>query len=965
MKSYMRSPIWFSLTRLVMLFAVGLGWSTLHAQWGSPGEGNKVAYNPDTTQLQQGLQPYSDEFDLTITSPGNLTSGVWSIDMVLVVTASPGGVSTETAASYIRFVDPVTGAPKNQLTFLAPGQAQVVRVLTNIPFGSDEGMFSYRVTTAGWPSWAVNAGMEINAQAAIPSGVGPPTVAILTPPDGTQYTYTVGGQPVPVAIQVQGSANPSATIQQLVASLRGEDSAGNIILAETPLDLVLTALGEPDTYGDVIFPVSQAGIYTITATATNSMGSDTTSSTFIVVQQVPPPTVVIARPVNNPTFTYVRGVTSVTVPYAFTGSTLLGNIVELTATLDGVPFVADSVVGVGQAASATGSGVFIYNASTVGGLGQHTIRVTAKSEYGEATTSATFVVAEVVPTIAIDITAPANGTTLVQPPDASALNLPYHIIANTTLGANVTGLSANLTKDGVTTPLSIGTIANLNTPEATGSGAFLNLQPGTYTLSATATNAALGLSATDSVTFMVLPPPPPVIVFTQAPQATYTTLRGQTLSIPFAIRTSSTGAYITVQTVSWNGQSVPFSSTANGTALVATGNGTLSVAAPTTGTGTHTLVATGTDTYGRTVTTQTQFTVVVNEPVITIAINPQIEANSPYTLPSSGVLAIPFTFTGTITAGATVDTIVGKINGTSVSISSTTGLGTSALATASGTLVVTEPGTYVVTATDTNVASGLSATTSVTFVVEASNEPSRIDGLLFFDVNFNGVREAGEYGLSGIPVKLLSANGATVATTVSDANGAYLFEPAPGAYIVSAGQISGLSFTTLADHSITLASSNRVVPDIGYGLHFAAINGKVANGFTIGYWKNNIDKALSGKTNGVQVSAQTLAAYTTVVGQLALEPFANLTMKAASDAMSAKGSAPATLLAKQLVASEYNYANGAYIGGNKTLTYAFIYYAEHVLKNANSYSSSYINFVKDWCDAYNNSHGGAISGPKS
>lgn len=964
MNSYVGSPITSWLARIVLIFALSLGVSTAVGQFGLPGEGDKVVYNPDTTQLQQGQQPFHTYFDLTITSPVNLASGAWTIDMELVVSESPGGVDLQTAASYITFVDPITGAPKNQLLFLAPGEAQVVRVKTDIPYGSDEGDFRYLVTTSGWPGQVLNDGMEINAQAALPSGVNAPAVSILTPPDGTHYTYTLGGPPVPVEIQIQGSANPSAPVETLVASLSGVDALGNTILAETPLNMVLTALGEPDAYGDVVFPVSQAGTYTITATATNAIGSDMTSSTFVVVQQVPPPTVVIDPPVNNPTYTYVRGVTSTSVPYSFTGSTLLGNIIELTATLDGVPFNPDLLIGVGQAANATGSGVFVYDASTPGGLGQHTIVVTAKSEYGQATTSATFVVAEVVPTIAIDITAPANGLVIVQPPDASAVNVPYSFVGSTTHGANVTRLTATLTKDGITSPLSIGTVSNLNTPEATGSGLFLNLQPGVYTLEATATNAALGLIATDAVMFTVVPPPPPVIVFTQAPAPTYTTLRGHALSLPFAIQTTGTGAYITVQTVALNGQPVAFASTANGTSLIATGTGTLSIAAPTTGSNDYTLVATGTDTYGRTVTTETHFTVVVNEPAIAIAINPEIAANSPYTLPSSGVLAIPFTFTGTITNGATVDTIVGDMNGTSVSISSTSGLGVSSLATASGTLIVTEPGTYVVTATDTNTLSGLSATASVTFVVEASSEPSRIDGLLFFDVNFNGVREAGEYGMPGIPVTLLTSSGQTVATTVSDANGAYSFTPDAGSYLVSAGAVSGLSFTTMADHAITLSGSNQVAPDTGYGLHFAAINGKVANGFTIGFWKNNIDKALAGKTKGVQLSAQTLAAYTTVVGQLALEPFTNLTMKAASDAMSAKGSVPATLLAKQLVASEYNYANGAYIGGNQTLTYAFIYYAEHVLKNANSYSSSYIIFVKDWCDAYNNSHGGAISGPQ-
>jgi hypothetical protein len=353
----------------------------------------------------------------------------------------------------------------------------------------------------------------------------------------------------------------------------------------------------------------------------------------------------------------------------------------------------------------------------------------------------------------------------------------------------------------------------------------------------------------------------------------------------------------------------------------------------------------------------------VTEPEIAIAINPQIVANSPYTMPATGPLTIPFTFTGTITAGATVDTIQGNLNGTPVTITSTSGLGTSSTATASGNLVITEAGTYVVTAIDTNTASGLSATTSVTFVVEASNVVAEIGGTLFFDVNLNGTRESEEYGLPGVQVKLLNTAGQTVAATTSDADGHYSFKPSAGRYVVSAGAVTGLSFTTAGDHSVTLTTGQVDVPDTGYGLHFAAIRSMSADGFTIGYWKNNIDKNLSGKKNGTQVSAADLAAFTSAISTLALSPLDGLTLEAASAKMSSKSSNPAALLEKQLVASEYNYANGAFIGGNAALTYAFIYYAEYVLEHAGNYSSSYLIFVKDWCDAYNNSHGGAVKGP--
>lgn len=53
------------------------------------------------------------------------------------------------------------------------------------------------------------------------------------------------------------------------------------------------------------------------------------------------------------------------------------------------------------------------------------------------------------------------------------------------------------------------------------------------------------------------------------------------------------------------------------------------------------------------------------------------------------------------------------------------------------------------------------------------------------DSNANGVQDAAETGLAGVTVKLLDANGATVATTTTDASGQYLFNNlAPGSYRV-------------------------------------------------------------------------------------------------------------------------------------------------------------------------------------
>ena len=714
------AKIWQALVWCVALCGLS---APAWAQWGPPAGGDEVLYNPKVTQQQQGLQPFSTYYDLTITTPGNLGLGNWTISLVLAVEEAPEGVDEQTSSSFITFVDPLHGGPKNTLTFTGPNQSQVVRVRTDIPIGSDEGNFKYLITTAGWPAGFKDEGTRINAQAQLPAGLTPPAVTISAPADGAEFTYVIGGPAVPVRIDVSGAATPAAPVDVLEATLSGETEDGVPFMTDMPLALVLTGLGTPDTLGEVTVPVTQAGTYTITAEATNRAGSSFTSSTFVVVQEVPPPTVVINPPVNNPTYTYVRGVTSVTVPYAFVGSSPLGEIQTLTATLDGEPFTPDELHDLGTLV-ATGAGEFVFVANTPDGLGQHTIAVTATSPYGSATATATFVVAEVTPEISVNIANPIDGASISLPPDASPLNLAFSFTGVATEGVPVKTIAATLADDDSTTPLTLTSTAGLETPTATGSGTMFNLQPGTYTLNATATNTALGLSAFDSATFTVTPPPPPAIVFTQAPDATYTTLRGKSLTVPFAIETSSTGAYIVSQSVTFDGDPVAITSTANGTALVATGNGTLTIPAPTSGTAEYTLVATGVDTYGQVVTTQVSFKVTVNDPVITIAINPQIAANSPYTLPSSGTLNIPFVFTGNITAGATVDTITGTLSGTPVSITSTTGLGSSATATASGNLVITKPGVYTVTATDTNTAAGISATTSVTFEVKGTTAPT-------------------------------------------------------------------------------------------------------------------------------------------------------------------------------------------------------------------------------------------------
>ncbi|MCS7039664.1 MAG: hypothetical protein NZP34_08680 [Caldilineales bacterium] len=85
-----------------------------------------------------------------------------------------------------------------------------------------------------------------------------------------------------------------------------------------------------------------------------------------------------------------------------------------------------------------------------------------------------------------------------------------------------------------------------------------------------------------------------------------------------------------------------------------------------------------------------------------------------------------------------------------------------------------------------------------------------IAGTVFFDGNGNGVRDAGEPGLSGVTVQV----GALTATT--DANGAYVFGGlAPSTYTVVQTDLPGYLSTT--PNTLTVEVTNAVVNDVHFG----------------------------------------------------------------------------------------------------------------------------------------------------
>lgn len=229
----------------------------------------------------------------------------------------------------------------------------------------------------------------------------------------------------------------------------------------------------------------------------------------------------------------------------------------------------------------------------------------------------------------------------------------------------------------------------------------------------------------------------------------------------------------------------------------------------------------------------------------------------------------------------------------------------------------------------------------------------RLGNTVFFDIDGDGTQNADEPGLQGVQVTLNTS-------TSTSANGSYSFEVLPGTYTVGVAVPNGLTPNAPTSVSITVQYADIENVDFPMSLPLRSLVGQSANGFTIGYWKNNLDKAINGATKGVQVSATTLNNYTARIASFSLEPFAGISKQGAVAVLSSTSSAPVNLLAKQLIASQYNYMNGAFLNGNELVTRLFIIQGEYLVKHASDYSAAALLQAKDLFDAYNNTHGGAL-----
>jgi hypothetical protein len=468
---------------------------------------------------------------------------------------------------------------------------------------------------------------------------------------------------------------------------------------------------------------------------------------------------------------------------------------------------------------------------------------------------------------------------------------------------------------------------------------------------------------------MVVTPPitfPPVAVEVTGPGAgaTFTHVLGEPpVEIPISVTgkasnsnpvdavtvtvtgVDAAGGAIAIPTVTWN-----YGGAGSAQEVVST-------QFPASSPGVYTITATAQDHLGGTATATSTFTVnqVVPPPVVVFTQAPA--ATYDYYL-GSPALQVPFAFKGASLQG-NIQSLTAKLNGVPVAF---TPAGLASLtATGTGTLAIAAGGDYVVEVTATT-EHGTGTATAEFHVNALVPATFAVHGSVFFDVNSDGHQQPFDFGLPDFSVTLTAANGTTT-TVKTGADGLYSFEAKPGTYRVAVQPVKGFDFSTAHTWTITVSSSAVTVPECGLIICFNDLWTMRADGCTIGFWKNNISKALGGKGCGAQIPAAKIATLTTAVASLGLEPFDGLTPAQALTRLQSTSSAAKDLLAKQLLAAEYNYANGAFIGGNAVLTYAFVYWGEYTLKNAASFSRGNLLYVQEWMEAYNSSHGWVVLGP--
>jgi len=180
-----------------------------------------------------------------------------------------------------------------------------------------------------------------------------------------------------------------------------------------------------------------------------------------------------------------------------------------------------------------------------------------------------------------------------------------------------------------------------------------------------------------------------------------------------------------------------------------------------------------------------------------------------------------------------------------------------------------------------------------------------------------------------------------------------------GDYTVSCGAVNGFAATTATSVEVSVSADSEV--DFGFNFVVNSINGGNVSGVHgMGWWKENINKAIRGQVRGVQISAAALEALLVTLSTFALPVLNYASLGDAYAALNYSGGNAGSKVAQHFTASEYNYANGSLIDGDAFATWALMVWGEYVVTNSGNYSRDYLNAVKDLFEHFN---GGEIEVP--
>lgn len=437
-----------------------------------------VVYNP-TTNSVQGPQPLSTNYVITVTAPSTLAVGVpVTVDLNVSLLRKPGtGVSDADALSFISL-------SPSSLTFNGPNEKKSFTVYVDVPSGNYAGDYEYHILPSGWPAVVTSANDEgafVNAKAIPGATNNPPTISLQSPADGAVYTYQPAtGNPVTVPVGFSASVLATdASIQTMQASI----ASGVTVI---PISLSGDALPAQTASASGSVALTVPGNYTVTVAAGNTSGTSYASAQITVNVEAPPPTITVASPTANASFSYTLGGLGASVPVSFSATSIYGNVTGLSATLDGQPVVL-STNGVGTAMTANGSATL-----TVPLAGNHSLVFSASNAYGAAApVTIPFSVAGVVPAPTISILSPAAGSTFVRNAGDPATVVNYSFAGGTTYGSIA---AVSVTLDGA--PVLPGpTLDGLGTAAVTGSGALSFSSAGSHTLAVNVTSSGATIAS--------------------------------------------------------------------------------------------------------------------------------------------------------------------------------------------------------------------------------------------------------------------------------------------------------------------------------------------------------------------------------------------------------------------------------------------------------------------------------------